>query len=101
MRTAFSEIGPIGCPETSLKYYDCSLRNIPEERSFQVRSYCEREPSRRRLKVVSMQNLTFENFLFQQGYHLGDWLSRVKGKKGVVEASFLACLLLRVIALVF
>jgi hypothetical protein len=39
-----------------------------------------------------MRNLTFENFLFQQGYHRGDWLSRVKGEKGVVEASFLACL---------
>jgi hypothetical protein len=48
-----------------------------------------------------MRQLTFENFLFQQGYHRGDWLSRVKGKKGVVEASFLACLVLRVIALVF
>jgi hypothetical protein len=50
------------------------------------------EPSQRRLKVVTMENLTFENFLFQPGYHGGDWLSRVKGKKGVVEASFLACL---------
>jgi hypothetical protein len=37
-------------------------------------------PSQRRLKVVSMRNLTFEKFLFQQGYHGGDWLSRVKGK---------------------
>jgi hypothetical protein len=48
-----------------------------------------------------MRKLTFENFLFQQGHHRDDWLSRVKGKKGVVEASFLACLVLRVIALVF
>jgi hypothetical protein len=24
-----------------------------------------------RLKVVTMENLTFENFLFQQGYHSG------------------------------
>jgi hypothetical protein len=39
-----------------------------------------------------MRNLIFENFLFEQGYHRGDWLSRVKGKKGVAEASFLACL---------
>jgi hypothetical protein len=29
-----------------------------------------------------MGNLTFRNFLFQQGYHRGDWLSRVKGKMG-------------------
>jgi hypothetical protein len=29
-----------------------------------------------------MGNLTFENFLFQQGYHRGDWLLRVTGRKG-------------------
>jgi hypothetical protein len=58
----------------------------PEQNTVRIK------PSRRRLKVVTMRNLTFENFLFQQNYHRGDWLSRVKGKKGVVEASFLACL---------
>ena len=25
-------MGPIGCPETSVKYYHSTLRNIPEER---------------------------------------------------------------------
>jgi hypothetical protein len=39
-----------------------------------------------------MRNFTFENFPFQQGYHGSDWLSRVKGEMGVVETSFLACL---------
>ena len=26
------KMGPIGCPETSVKYYHSTLRNIPEER---------------------------------------------------------------------
>jgi hypothetical protein len=46
-------------------------------------------------------NWTFKNFLFQQGYHRADWLSRVKIEKGVVEASFLACLMMRLSTLVF
>jgi len=28
-------MGPIGCPETSVRNYQYSLRNIPEERSSQ------------------------------------------------------------------
>jgi len=28
--------GPIGCPETSVMSYHCSLRNSPEERSFHL-----------------------------------------------------------------
>jgi hypothetical protein len=51
----------------------------------------ERESSRRLLKVGTIQNLIFENFLFQQGYHRGDWLSRVKGKKGCGRGE-LSCL---------
>jgi hypothetical protein len=27
------EMGPIGCPETSVRNYHCSLRKKPEERS--------------------------------------------------------------------
>jgi len=29
------KMGPIGCPETSVRNYQYSLRNIPEERSSQ------------------------------------------------------------------
>jgi hypothetical protein len=29
-------MGPIGCPETSVRNYHCYLRNNPEERSCQV-----------------------------------------------------------------
>ena len=30
------EMGPIGCPETSVRNYHYSLRNNPEERSYQL-----------------------------------------------------------------
>ena len=29
------KMGPRGCPETSLRNYHCTLRNIPEERRYQ------------------------------------------------------------------
>jgi hypothetical protein len=29
-------MGSVGCPETSVKVYHCSLRNNPEERSYIV-----------------------------------------------------------------
>jgi hypothetical protein len=31
--------GPIGCPETSVTYYQTTLRNIPEERRSQTKAY--------------------------------------------------------------
>jgi hypothetical protein len=30
------KVRPIGCPETSLRNYHCSLRNNPEERSYHL-----------------------------------------------------------------
>ena len=33
---ATSKMGPIGCPETSVRNYHFSLRNNPEERSFRL-----------------------------------------------------------------
>ena len=32
-------MGPIGCPETSITYYQTTLRNIPEERRSQTKAY--------------------------------------------------------------
>jgi hypothetical protein len=35
-------MGPIGCPETSARSYQYSLRNNPKERGFQVAFYFEK-----------------------------------------------------------
>ena len=56
-------MGPVGCPETSVRYYHYSLRNCPEERSSQGR-FCghnilrhETEFSDRMSYNVEMQGL--------------------------------------------
>jgi hypothetical protein len=34
-------MGPIGCPETSVQNYQSTLRNIPQERRYQVDEYAD------------------------------------------------------------
>jgi hypothetical protein len=73
--------GKMTCSVTCTLHLNMAFLSWPHKKSIDDTG-CQLEPSRRRLKVVTMRKLTFENFLFQQGYHRGDWLSWVKGKKG-------------------